>query len=731
MSNSLKSLLVRPQKQSEIKKTSSKKFIQHGTNVMIVNGNYKGYYAFVKEFLPSKYETDLFEESFVLAHIYGERNINDTILTPFGKAVIIEKVPQLISIKTFKNELIIPASDLIYEFSFNVNNKLTSGIKINSLYDIDHVIKTESGETINLKNSDVIKKLLRVISGTFVGESGDYIRTIDEQYKIQYSKKVFLSNNSFDITQNKDIIVTKGVHKNQKGTIIKKIPESLILFINSTGKQIFTHYITKNGVYLNKPIYNDDVFFMDAVLTNGNDAEIQEIYNDDTFKIIENTSAGFKEKIISENDIQTRSPGFEILSFAPIYSDKLSETVLFDSNSDSDSDTDSENGEEDSEEDNEDEDNLVNSNLETEENTAKTTFRDLERTEIVFTDMTADDKTYMAYITKLVNVFKISGDNMDTYDILASVKAVKSRLDTEMKNQGINEQIPSDIKYIVAILFLHFAIRNGFNSKITLLSITNVLTNNKFFVPKDIKRTIFLNENIVELSETEKTNIQSLFEKQEYNSIIALMIRKADEKIQSYTGKLYTDTIVFEEKLIPLGLKRKNVEPEIITTSEYNIKDQKGNEYTMKKTGAFYPDFEAPSFITIPELLENNIPEIEKSILWGNNYTSVLEKYITIIKEKQSNTQDPISKDVYQFIINNLHRAPFALKETGSTTVEYKQLDKIYKQLLLVLSQKHDLIKAQRQELVYENLDRKNERDNKRTTARSDKITSDFDDLKL
>jgi hypothetical protein len=85
-------------------------------------------------------------------------------------------------------------------------------------------------------------------------------------------------------------------------------------------------------------------------------------------------------------------------------------------------------------------------------------------------------------------------------------------------------------------------------------------------------------------------------------------------------------------------------------------------------------------FITIKDLINNNIPTKEVKIIWGDGvYLNLLEHVKQMVHEKYNQTQ----KADYLYIKNNLYRAPFAIRDDNLTPNVKKIFTHIYTHSLL------------------------------------------------
>jgi hypothetical protein len=98
-------------------KQQKKKFI-HGKNVIMKTGTYKGYYGFVYDFHPAKYEIALEEKQYI------PKNAIDQ----FPNASIIEEVPKLYVVNISKSqmpmEIRMPGSALMTVVAYKENNEI-------------------------------------------------------------------------------------------------------------------------------------------------------------------------------------------------------------------------------------------------------------------------------------------------------------------------------------------------------------------------------------------------------------------------------------------------------------------------------------------------------------------------------------------------------------------------------------------------------------------------------
>lgn len=734
MSDFLTSLLVRNNVQESLKKSTEILFT-HGSNVIMVNGNYKGYYAFLKEYIIPKYEVTLKEENYVSTRTYGGNQlINNEIITPYGTAVITDKIPELIVIASESEELALPTNYYITLVQYKENNDIKLGVKINSIYEIadevenignmtiqDFVEQLKStgykkvpGTLIKLQPKQILdKKMVVVEPGKFLGRTGIYLRGIEEQYKIQYYKKVLINKKWVTRMSGNQVKITRGIFRDKIGVITNKIPARLVLFINALNQEIHQHYVYENERYVNRPIFPDDVFYMDVVLLNGNQAEVKEIYDNDSLKIIEKMDKMYQEKIINMNEIKQYNPGFSLRRVQD--EETLEEVDDMDLTGYTPVDTEiKENIGDDVEDEANQEFQTDEPEQETqqqEEVTMQATFGDLERTQFLAEDLSAADKSIKNDITKVATLYQFSLTVNEEYELLDSVRSIRTSLNNEKSKINIKETNPADIKYIIAIVVLHYGVRHGYTN-MNVEDKTSRLYQNKYLTQKDIINTIWLNERISgKFSKDEIQELKVFKQRRNYIAIIKIMMQRCNNKIQTYTGQLYENQETNPIELIPIGRKEQDkINPEYYT-KEYKTVTKSGKPLISKKIGVYYPEKSEKVFLNLSNVLNNELPKEEKTILWGTFYQPIVDFYINYLKEnkKSASLQEA---EIYTWIIDNLPRAPYALKEPNQTSlddIKKRELKFIYDQMLKEILNKKQLVDAYQREKQQEKSDRESQ----------------------
>lgn len=693
-----------------VSNTQRKKRFVHGNNVIMKRGLYKGYYGFVYEFYPGKYEVEIEEKQYVPVQHYGSYQIGDTILTNYGESRITNIVPVLYGIKiaNTNEELRFPETVLTKVITFIhpiqkklkigeiANNKTIKIIKTNEknkeenelLIDLSNAVKEKKvrydGE-MNLSEIKVVSEYMFVTKNpenandeSFLGTYGKLTRAIDTQYEILYKKRFMVMPTGIKKLNNNVVNIKHGAFKGQKATLVKKHPAHLVIYLDAVGKKVSDHMIQQKGSYEIMPITPADVFYMDLKLKNGNFFEVKDISAEGRIIGLERVNNQFIPKEITQDDIESHQPGFSFDAIKPDVVQETEETEIV-----QDSDTEETEVTDDTDE----SDVLEYSTQEQQEPEVEiemtSGFKDKDRISFQRTQLTKPETEIKSKITRILNVYAINDTEIKIFDLIEKIMSGMSEIKKILnRSEKLRDTwIKSDEKYIVAGFVFYEIIQSG-NSNLLLKTIDDdiydtfveKLTEKKIFSSKDTTQSIFLTDgwtpyfsiNNEIIKTMKKKDVQSLYKVMFKNCVSFLKETFSLMNIDS--KEIYNQHRVYLEDLIPLGGKRKG---------------------EMDK-----------KYVTVTDIMNNDIPETATRILWGPIYQPYLEKMKQYLVNEIKNAKTNTHKVTYEYVLESIERAPFAMKEIEKSsakrdTVKFQTLRKAWNLLWSSVQKKYENMQNQ------------------------------------
>jgi len=759
----------------------TKKAFTHGNNVIIKRGTYKGYYAFVYEFHPAKLQVEIEEEHYVsdlpeygqdykvikeIPQLYGINvNINgkmqeirmttNTLMT----VVAVEingslQLANLVNKNTTDCELRI--IDLDEDLVTKINNmsiqdtkEETENQKIRKLLDmLGEAIRKESLEGKEIIQCD--RSLIRSPEYYFVlyksgnendpmyqGLYGTLTRIISPQYLVQHKKNILFAKSDIQETGNNTIKIKNKSYKGMSGKIVARHPPTLTLYIDSLGKKVNSHVVQENGVYLQRAITPNDVFYIDILLKNGNIFEVKQITDDKIIGIERSNNTTFPKEI-SIGEVEAFQPGFS-------FSSKIIDNI--DTKGDNDSDDDggietenpsyNDSETEGGNEDDSDNDGEFDGDLEDEtelsegedpftvlydvepiidtEGDMKASYKDYERSGIMNVQLSKKQQEIKNKINNILNLYGVDGE-VPLYEIIPRVEETITLIQKSLQDADMSFWNPSDEKYIIAALVLHEIVKKGFGSTIAppkqdiITKFIDDLSNKKkIFHKKDTVESIWLMNDWSSHVKVQNDILETMQKSKEYDQLFKVMFNNAFALVSSYLGpvNLSSRFIVSEEDLIPLSGKKVEV------------------------VKVIYPK----------DLISNNIPKTATKIFWGPRFDNILQEYKKAIVSKINSSNNNANRIVYEYVLENLERAPFALEELKNSILSTKlkiehlkftTLKSVYDQLLdkvqrlLVLQDKQ---KSEQQQITSQKKSALDKR--RRAIYQANNLASDFIDLDI
>lgn len=501
------------------------------------------------------------------------------------------------------------------------------------------------------------------------------------QYYISYNQKIRMKADNLIIQ--KDRVHAKIKSGNFKEQVLKiksynKARLSVILATN--GKKIENHaaqVVDNDGnpvlkfekiQFKLRPIYQSDVFYLDLTLKNGNKAQLVKIIDETNLSIVEKVANNFVEKKIMYADIEAYEPGF---SFSTQNQQNQKDDTPEDMPEDTSAeiqleqvyDEDPDEKEQDYNDDKNEENgvNIELNDLDEVEDNFKVSFKDTERSSYEQVNLTSMQARYKKEVLNILKRLNINEDTIDVLNTINTVESIISVIVPQVKKEiGYNNDfnVTSNLKFvIICIVMYELAQANssyspGFDKVIDRLFPTK---GTSYLTIKDISASNM--NDIIFLKEWNKLDnkmikesidkIKLAKEKEDYKTIFKIILINTDIVLQNIlhtnidiNNKFY----VKDEDLVPLGVNK-------LTGLRY--KDEK--VVSLKNA---YKQFG----IHVKDILGNKIPEKEVPIIWGNEQ-KILDKYKMALQDKFDNSNKDADYTSYIYIKDNLHRAPFALRD--------------------------------------------------------------------
>lgn len=681
----------------------TKKKFKHSPNVIIKHGTYKGYYGFVQRYEPGIFEVQFQEEQNVPVAQYGIQPIGSTILTYFGNSTIVNKIDVLYGIKVnsaAKSEMFFNANQLtkIVIFKDNgtdrfgqflqSNNKdcEVSVYETNSLDELAQMYRSNdvpmSGNKQTIDCSQIVSELFFVSSPptrpsdtNYIGLYGPLTRIVPEQYVITYTKTVYKTNKAIVTLDKKNpkvgsvVTIKNGPYRGKQGIVINEEPPRLAVFIDAVGRAIQSHIVKQGDQYKEKPITPDDVFYMDILLKETNDPETSGKYvqvvsvvdQDNIIGIIKGSD--YIPKKIPLELIESYQPGFSFDTKHSEPEEPQPEDIFVNEEKEETDETedtdDTDNPEYDY--DGQEEERYIDED----ESKYKSSYKDAERTAFTETKLTNAQNEIKTTINTIVNA---GGFDVNVYTLITNVESAFEHIKRKVSSIKQNGKYwkKSDEKYIIACLVLYSVIQAGYTHALVshegdrIGNYIRQLQTHKLFHKKDISGSIFLINGWSDEFTVDVETVQALHSSRNFENIYRIMFENCNAVLQPLFGPvaLNSNFNMDNLRLIPLNTKPK--EP-------------------------------VKLFVTVADYLAGNIPSSAKNILFGYAYQDIIEKYKRTLADAVNNNTSSASKKVYGYILENVERMPFALKELHAehtsqphklTKLKYKKMLEIWKMLL-------------------------------------------------
>lgn len=724
-----------------------KKRFTHGNNVIMIRGTHKGYYGHVNpdEFQPARYEIEIEEDQYIPISRYGDIEIGKEIQTEFGKSTIMNRIPKLVEIEGIDKKMTLRfmESDLMRVVAYTEGDKLrlaklenvertdnklnceiipfnipsmkdegdglqqlSSVIKSGNLNSIFENKKSDRCDIMDVKFPEyyiVITKPNNETDQNYLGTFGRFTRVIPEQYLIKHKKTIYVmpSNIKPKVGNKKikgeSVDVVKGAFKGKTGKIIKKYDPRLVVYIEAAGKRVSEHYVKDGDNFVLTPITPKDVFYMDLKLKNGNDFEVRDITESGNFIGVER-GKNYRTKEITPEEVLMYQPGFSVVGMDTQIAKMDDSYVSDDTQYVSDTDEQEEVYEDEEENDAGDVSSYEEETSRGEEGEEYGfSYKDIDRITYQPKGLTSEEESIKARINKIIRNYGINESEINVYGMIESVVEIIKKLKAKLggSEEFKNIWVGSDEKYIIACVVFYEIIRSGMeylfvdNFNDILGSYIATLASNKYFLPNDIKNTIFLKKGWSSTTVVNENLLKTLKKNKDNNSLYTEMFKNCER----YLGTIMeipdiekVSRVLTMEKLIPVGVHKTKRQRE----------EEMENEPYVKK------------FAYVSDVISDNMPESATKILWDPSYESVLERFRGRLMEKiNSERSNKSTKIVYEYVLDNFEQAPFELKRMEGVLnrdtnlkidkVKYDTLKMVWGELLNYVKRQMQINKERRE----------------------------------
>lgn len=679
-------------------KTKKYRFI-HGNNVIMTNGQYKGYNGFVYDYFPSMASFSMDEEIYVLAAKYGEKKIGDEIVTSSGSGTVLSKIDALLNVcltdvqdgqdirlprfcfaryVTFMDDNVLKIAQLL-KIHGNEYEMVVMNLPCNNKQDLIKMV-SDSFKTGQFSYGEKVMKSAISCGNEFYvvckhpenkneqdyyGRYGRLRSEIPDQYLVSV-KRILTVNKSMTSTQGKRVKVERGLYKNKEGELVNVESAYLNVQIQALNKKISNHYARlPNGSFQIRKIVPSDVFFMDLELQNGHYFQVEECYADH-YVGLERSKSCIEKKTILKDDVKTIMSGFTVTDTKFVSTCEKEQDEKFVLDTIQEDQEDQVQDDEVIETDNVDYENGFDETVmdvdqfENTEGQMKETFRDIERSGFVSKSLSKDEREYMKMIEKCGSAI---GDVQEPYVLLEKISDAVKMMRSELEKISIVDWTSSDVKYIVACLVSYEIMKNGylmtiyeFRKYVQKLYDMNYLTKSSIANSGFVRCESLSNDSywkIIEMSNEEKKEFKSLYKMEKYDNLVKDIMERCHKMLGVWFGP-----VVFSKGSADLNLIK-------VSESRHIVKE--------------YPKY----FLTTSDILNNVTSKDAKKILWGPNSQKLVNLWKTSLDKKLENENNKTAKCIYEFVKENIENAPFVLptlekSEDKLDKLKYKELKRAF-----------------------------------------------------
>ena len=742
---------VKNEQKNEVKNIKKVKKIIHGKNVIFKRGQFKGYFGFVCDYNMETCDVEVDEYTYVMSSMYNNCVVGDSIMTRMGNSVIMNKIDMMYSLKLKMNEKYVEirlfANQVskfvcVYEDNMKrvvcVTNEYKKGdetfydiVKLNleykKYYTNQELMMMLSTILCNNKYESVMSDKVngvRLMGEEFwmvmktpenksdinyIGKFGKLSKMIPQQYLVKYKKNIIVPTNSLIINDN-NVIFKRGPYKNSVG-ILKNMNDSIFTIeIDAIGKKISSHLVKDKNGYKTSTIKQDDLFFIDIELLNGNYFQVISCTNTGFFGV-EKVRNRFIEKEIS--NIEKFMPGFEIvsdiktLSYTKEERELEMETICENEEGDNEDEEDVQEG---TYNDEGDRDIVYESEVE-----MKQTFKDSERLEIADRVLSKEDKNIMKLVEKCLSALLVSKDSIKIYEVLEKTNHSVEKMKAELLKLSVNDWKTTDTKYIVSCLVIYEIVKSGYNfSKSNFQNFIGRLYDTSFFKKDDINESIFVKVDkggyqgecffdLITMDDIKQGQMKRYYKAGKIIEIIKMMMENCNVILQKWFGPVVLTCLDEQVELFAVSRKIKEI---------------------------------SKKFLTTRDVLNNNIIENAGRIIWGPSSLRMIKIWKTNLVKKCEDESDEKLKSVYKFVIENFERAPFVLREmdgvdentkTNLELMKYRELKRAFQIFIMKLKQFNDRVESEKRERLQSKSEEKQRLSKRRNDIEMDHLNGMFE----
>jgi len=285
----------------------------------------------------------------------------------------------------------------------------------------------------------------------------------------------------------------------------------------------------------------------------------------------------------------------------------------------------------------------------------KSTFKDSGRLNVMEEKISEKDNEVLKMIEKCKK--SLEYDTEKTFDIIEKVHGCVEMFKVDLlklKSVKNTEMIKkTDYTFIVFMFLLYDLVKSGYIMNRSFDDYIEKLYNDGYLKGTFITGSIFLRKDKMDTSSTVYSNIQmsdveydatkELLKKKKHLSVLKIMVKNCDKMMQIMFGK-------------------------VIFNHNYSI------EYIpiiRNDKLANYPKY----FLTSKDLISKNISKDAKHIL----NSPLVNKWVSELRKKEKNIENPKTKEIYRYIITNFYKAPIILKNVDiKSDIKYVELERVY-----------------------------------------------------
>lgn len=578
--------------------------------------------------------------------------------------------------------------DKVYRAEFAGQFEITMIIKSNVLE--TYFINSHNFNDVQTMNPSVSHYLVDYVRNQRFAlnqvERTQALTNFEKQVRRREDIKRELSGASLENFYPSNINVTAGPFRGKSFPFVAFHPAHLRVDIDN--KNISSHLVVIRDESGNKlrsvysRIFDTDVFYQDIILGNGEYAQIKRIdpINNQLLRIV--TRGGQEQVLHIHNDKYTLNQGVKLIFDtteqdqdqpqeqevvqSQVFSNEM-EPEVQEVTDEVPEEGDDDYGYEAPEE--------LSPIEQVDEKEAKTTFKDLERTQLEMRQLTNEEKNIKKEIQTVLNKLGANDSEINVYDLIDKISNLLKNL-SKVNVNNINLLVTANFKYIVTCMVLYELITSHFTISLdnAVESLLTSYFNTNDFRENSLNQTIFIRNGTWSPYVSQNhlapilRSINEFLQSNNYREILRAILTNADLIIQSITKtsfNLNRRRSAIPQDLIPVGLNiqtGRRYKDEALDAAMERLRSSKHTTLKM---------------ISINDLIEGTLPETEMPVYWSF-YQPVLDTYKAELQaevEQLQRSGDINTANAYRSIIPLLEKGPF-----GSNYV-HSQLRELYNQL--------------------------------------------------